>query len=175
MYPTVPGVHLNGALWRRDIDRVVLSIGLLGARVAEKAAVRIWVTVHHNYLIQPSPPPPPAPACSEKREEKKEETDLKRESHINHLSLQKIRPRLNWNHSLEEPQFETPTVWEPVKYFAIKQISHFWTLMSPFSPKWTIVWHNAWNFDGDFTRRSCWQLRAAAEASQTKWLSKTFS
>lgn len=56
IYPTAPGVHLNGgALWRWDIDRVVLSIGLLGARVAEKAAVRIWVTVHHNYLIQTAP------------------------------------------------------------------------------------------------------------------------
>lgn len=42
IYPTAPGVHLNGgALRRHDIDRVVLSIGLLGARVAEKAAVRI--------------------------------------------------------------------------------------------------------------------------------------
>ena len=50
IYPTAPGVHLNGGggLWRRDIDRVVLSIGLVGARVAEKAAVRIWVTVHHK-------------------------------------------------------------------------------------------------------------------------------
>lgn len=39
IYPTAPGVHLNGA--PRDIDGAVLSIGLRAERVAEKAAVRI--------------------------------------------------------------------------------------------------------------------------------------
>lgn len=39
IYPTAPAVHLNGG--PRDIDGVVLSIGLHAARVAEKAAVRI--------------------------------------------------------------------------------------------------------------------------------------
>lgn len=73
IYPTAPGVHLNGALWRRDIDRVVLSIGLLGARVAEKAAVSIWVTVHHNHLIRLSPTPLHPVVWEKKKEEKKEE------------------------------------------------------------------------------------------------------
>ena len=116
IYPTAPGVHLNGG----SCDAVTLTepcnqLDLSECERLRKPAVTAWVTVHHNH---PPPTPLPPPVL---RENGGEGRDLRRERQINHLSLLGIRLPLNWNHWLEELQlpnlclFETPPVWEKLK------------------------------------------------------------